>query len=180
MWVGVTAFHVLYVYIFVCIPASQLQGKYFSLIMHTIKYITALHVASCTHLYMQERTFALIIHIRMFLAPCSIYARQIFPLYSYVYNQVHYCSACCFMYTIRNNICSDYTYWLPAPFMQGNYFSLIICIFLPPTLLHRAGYDTRVYVEGLHVTGSVQAVVTLDYEAPFPHVASITATFVRK
>ena len=49
-----------------------------------------------------------------------------------------------------------------------------------PTLLHRAGYDTRVYVEGLHVTGSVQAVVTLDYEAPFPHVASITATFVRK
>ena len=47
-------------------------------------------------------------------------------------------------------------------------------------MLHRAGYDTRVYVEGLHVSGSVQAVVTLDYEAPFPHVASITATFVRK
>ena len=114
------------------------------------------------------------------LVPCSIYARKIFPLYLYVYYQVHYCSACCFMYTFGNNICSDYTYWLPAPFMQRNYFSLIIRIFLPPTLLHRAGYDTRVYVEGLHVTGSVQAVVTLDYEAPFPHVASITATFVRK
>ena len=100
--------------------------------MHTIKYTTAVHVASCTHLYMQERTFALIIHIRMFLAPCSIYARKIFPLYLYIYNQVHYCSACCFKYTFGNNICSDYTYWLPAPFMQGNYFSLIICIFLPP------------------------------------------------
>ena len=44
----------------------------------------------------------------------------------------------------------------------------------------RAGYDTLVYVEGLHVSGSIQAVVTLDYETPFPHVASITFAFVRK
>ena len=55
-----------------------------------------------------------------------------------------------------------------------------ILVYLLYCMLHRAGYDTRVYVEGLHVSGSVQAVVTLDYEAPFPHVASITATFVRK
>ena len=112
----------VYISMYSCLPTAR---KIF-LSMHTIEYITALHVASCTHLYMQERTFALIIHIRMFLAPCSIYARKIFPLYLYIYNQVHYCSACCFMYTFGNNICSDYTYWLPAPFMQGNYFSLII------------------------------------------------------
>ena len=73
-----------------------------------------------------------------------------------------------------------------APFIQGKYFSpvyvhtCILYFYLLYCMLHRAGYDTRVYVEGLHVSGSVQAVVTLDYEAPFPHVASITATFVRK
>ncbi len=44
----------------------------------------------------------------------------------------------------------------------------------------RLGYDFDVVVENLNVTGSVQAVVVIDYEAPFPHIASITATFVRK
>ena len=58
------------------------------------------------------------------------------------------------------------------------YIHVYVCVLY--CMFHRAGYDTRVYVEGLHVSGSVQAVVNLDYAAPFPHVASITATFVRK
>ena len=46
-------------------------------------------------------------------------------------------------------------------------------------IISRVGYSTMVYVEGLHVSGSLQAVVAFDRDAPFPHLASITATFVR-
>lgn len=42
------------------------------------------------------------------------------------------------------------------------------------------GYDTLVYIEGLHLSGSMQAIIHIDYEAPFPHIACISATFVRK
>ncbi len=44
----------------------------------------------------------------------------------------------------------------------------------------RVGCDFDVLVEGINVSGSVQAVVNIDFEAPFPHISSITATFVRK
>ena len=50
--------------------------------------------------------------------------------------------------------------------------------FLSPPL--SIGYNTLVCIEGLNLSGSMQAVVTLDPEAPFPHIASLTVTFLRK
>ena len=44
----------------------------------------------------------------------------------------------------------------------------------------RIGYDTLVYIEGLHLSGNVQAIILFDYEAPFPHIGWISATFTRK
>ncbi|XP_003385799.1 PREDICTED: uncharacterized protein LOC100638002 [Amphimedon queenslandica] len=44
----------------------------------------------------------------------------------------------------------------------------------------RIGYDTLVHIEGLHLSGNVQAILLFDYEAPFPHVGWISATFTRK
>ncbi|XP_064394544.1 uncharacterized protein LOC135341813 isoform X2 [Halichondria panicea] len=44
----------------------------------------------------------------------------------------------------------------------------------------KLGCSTLVYVEGLHVSGSIHAAVVIDKDAPFPHIASITATFVRR
>ena len=49
-----------------------------------------------------------------------------------------------------------------------------------PSYLYRIGYNTLVYVEGLHVSGSIHAAVVIDKDAPFPHIASLTATFVRR
>lgn len=42
------------------------------------------------------------------------------------------------------------------------------------------GYNTLVYVEGLHLSGSLQAIIHIDYSAPFPHIGCISATFTRK
>ena len=46
--------------------------------------------------------------------------------------------------------------------------------------LFRLGYDTVAYVEGLHLSGHMQAIVHIDYDAPFPHIACISATFTRR
>ena len=56
--------------------------------------------------------------------------------------------------------------------------TLLYILYYYPT--YRIGYDTLVYIEGLHLSGSMQAIIHIDYEAPFPHIACISATFVRK
>ena len=56
--------------------------------------------------------------------------------------------------------------------------TLLYILYYYPTC--RIGYDTLVYIEGLHLSGSMQAIIHIDYEAPFPHIACISATFVRK
>ena len=47
-------------------------------------------------------------------------------------------------------------------------------------IIFRVGYNTLIYVEGLYVSGPVQAAVIIDRDAPFPHVSQVTATFCRK
>ncbi len=66
------------------------------------------------------------------------------------------------------------------PFDSQQEYDLYVYEYDIVITLFRFGYDNLVYVEGLHLSGSMQAVIHIDYDAPFPHIACISATFVRR
>lgn len=61
--------------------------------------------------------------------------------------------------------------------LQWHYFNISLQL---SNVIHRVGYNTLIYVEGLHISGPVQAAVIIDRDIPFPHVSQVTATFCRK
>lgn len=47
-------------------------------------------------------------------------------------------------------------------------------------LLLSSGLDLDVAVEKLNISGKIYATLTLDMEAPFPHITHLTLTFIEQ